>query len=454
MNNRKLALIFLIAGLIALAWLLGLETAGILSAVVVPVGIGDEKFVSGEPLTLSITEEAAPGLLRNEIDSRIVKIRPMATPVDQISRMAGSRKSGSMVVEYYSVDTRPSETTLTGRFLSSTSGRANNGFCSASLEAERPEIFEPTETVMVPNVTGKINGKPAGALVLYVTERSADGDLTVVAVNNTNAQGDFVVPDLPEGSRLVRMGRAAGELDVQTAQYEALPTKKRNNCQIFKAQVEQSTYQKIANKEVGWTFSDQEEMAIFDMRLGMEKNFLFGHCCRVYDPVKREEIMLTGGIWEQAGKDFELPEGEIYFDSLVDLCQTAFTGGVGSSKKILVAGSELINRLHHIEHTRVLSGTDTMTRWGLDFTEIVTKFGRLYVVLSEVFDACGHASDGLIIDPEYLTKYCHVPFNAERLDLRSSGTRNTDAVVVTEASCLVLRYPDAHVRVTTRRSAD
>ena len=35
-------------------------------------------------------------------------------------------------------------------------------------------------------------------------------------------------------------------------------------CQIFKAQVEQSTFMKIANKEVGWTFSDQEEAAIID----------------------------------------------------------------------------------------------------------------------------------------------------------------------------------------------
>jgi hypothetical protein len=31
--------------------------------------------------------------------------------------------------------------------------------------------------------------------------------------------------------------------------------------------------------------------------------------------------------------------------------------------------------------------------------------------------------------------------------LRSSGQRNTEAVVLTEVSCLVLRYPDAHVRV-------
>ena len=46
-----------------------------------------------------------------------------------------------------------------------------------------------------------------------------------------------------------------------------------------------------------------------------------------------------------------------------------------------------------------------------------------------------------------MTKYVHVPFQAEKLDLRKSGQRNTDAVVLTEASCLVLRYPAAHLRV-------
>ena len=42
------------------------------------------------------------------------------------------------------------------------------------------------------------------------------------------------MPALPAGTRLVRMGRAATELDVQTAQFAALPQKDSNHCQIFK----------------------------------------------------------------------------------------------------------------------------------------------------------------------------------------------------------------------------
>ena len=101
------------------------------------------------------------------------------------------------------------------------------------------------------------------------------------------------------------MGRAATELDVQTAQFEALPVKEQNNCQIFKIQVEQSTFQKIAAKNVPWDFSDSEEAAIYDMRLGMEKTFMFGVKNTLYDSRKKENVMLTGGIWWQAGKEYE-----------------------------------------------------------------------------------------------------------------------------------------------------
>ncbi len=95
-----------------------------------------------------------------------------------------------------------------------------------------------------------------------------------------------------------------------------------------------------------------------------------------------------------------------------------------------------------------MTARDTVTRWGIDFSELISKFGSLYVVHSEVFDQCGHESDGMVIDPEYLVKYVHVPFRVERIDLKGAGVRNTEAVVVTEASCMALRHPKAHVRVT------
>lgn len=416
-------------------------------------GVAGGKHVVDGPVTTSLTNEGSPELLRNEIDERIVKIRPMSTPIDQLSRYAGSRSCGSMVVDYYSVDTKETEAVVKSSYDEDGSEGRSGDFPIATIYTDKDEIFEPSETILVPEVDGyDADGiTPNGALVLYVLSKNEIGGLNVIAVNGKSISGDpHYVPSISKGSKLIRMGRAASELDVQTAQFGALPVKKQNNCQIFKAQVEQSTFQKIANKEVGWSFSDQEEVAIIDMRLGMEKSFLFGSKARIYDTYKREEIMLTGGIWNQAGKEFGYSPDAFGGDTIIELCRDAFVGNAGSNRKILIGGTGLIERINKLDYNKVITANDTVTRWGIDFTELRSKFGTLYVLHSEVFDQCGHANDGFVIDPEYLTKYCHVPFKAEKLDLRKSGVRNTDAIVVTEASCVVLRYPQAHMRVIAK----
>ena len=415
-------------------------SSGVSMAMAVVAGVaGKGQHAIDEPLTTKLTDTVSPGLLRNEIDDRIVKIRPMSTPLDQISRYGGARLCGSMKVDYYSVDTRPIEGKVTSAYTPPRDGASAEG----QLVVADSAIFDPSTTLLVPEV----KASTGGSLVLYVIGR--DGNkLRVCSVNNT-VDGKQAMPAIPANTRLVRMGRAAAELDVLTSQFEALPTKETNYCQIFKTQVEQSTYMKIANKEVGWTFSDQEEAAIIDMRMGMEKNFLFGHKCIITDPEKQDEILLTGGIWNQTDNTFEYTSLDTEA-ALVSLCKQAFTNKAGSTRKVLIGGTGLIEQLNRIDHTRVVQASQTVTKWGLDFTEIHSKFGTLYVVLSEVFDQCGMPDAGMVIDPEYITKYSHVPFRTERLDLRSAGVRNTDAIVITEASCVVLRYPKSHMRIVRK----
>jgi len=338
-----------------------------------------------------------------------------------------------MAVDYYAVATRAASTDVSEDV-------EFTGDTLLTLPVAEPKTFDPSETIMLPTQKTE-GGEP---MVFYVVS-VGDKSLRAKPVNIRSDSSGVI----ESGAQVIRMGRAAGELDVQTTQYEALPEKKQNYCQIFKAQIEQSTLMRAANKEVGWTFSDQEEVAIYDMRLGMERSFLFGTKARITDPDKKSEIFLTGGIWHQAGKDASYPKGKLTGADWLKVMSTAFTGHAGSARKILIAGTELIEQLSLLEgNNRVMLPGDVVSRWGLDFTEMHSKFGTLYVIHSEVLDSCGHAADGLIIDPEYLTKYVHVPFSATTLDLRKSGQRNTEAVVLTEVSCLVLRYPDAHVRVT------
>lgn len=390
--------------------------------------------------TMEKMSAAEESILKNDIDQRLVKLRPMATPVDQISRYGRQRRVNSMEVEYYAVAMRGFETTLTKSITAIDNLTSNNVI---TLRVVQPDVAETTDTLMIDGAVGS-NGAP---IVFYVVSTVPEtGEIRVAPVGDNL---DCPMPTLANGTRVVRMGRAAGELDVQTGLYEALPEKKTNNCQIFKQQIEQSTLLARHGKKVAWTLADQEEVAVYDMRLSMERTFLFGSKAKYMDPNKKSEVFFTGGIWAQAGSEATYSGERMTHDEWVKIMSRAFTGHDGSSRKVLIGGTGLIERLSAMDggQRRVMTPDTKVTRWGLDFSEIVSKFGRLYVVHSEVMDSCGHRDDGIIIDPEYLTKYVHTPFKAESLDLRKSGQRNTEAVVLTEISCLVLRYPQAHCRV-------
>ncbi len=411
---------------------------------------GGQHVVDG-PVTTDVVHQSNNDYMLNEIDKQVTRIRPMATPVDQLSRLAGAKHSGSMVVDYFNVDTKPTSCKLRTPYAEPVAEMVGENDVKWRIVTTNDAIFDVSDTILVQGVKGyEADGvtQSANDLVLYVLSKGDDGHVLVMAVNGKTIGGVVgCTPSIAKDTVLIRMGRAATELDVQTPQFEALPQRASQNCQIFKAQVEQSVLHKIANKEVGWTLNDQGEAAIYDMRLGMEKSFLFGVKRVIYDPTKRENVYLTGGIWHQAGKQFGYTAITFTEETLVDMMREAFTGNAGSKRKVLIGGSAFIGRLNKLTYSKVVNAGESVVKWGIDFSELRSKFGTLYVLLSEVFDECGMEDCAMIIDPEYLQKYSHLPFGTEALNLKASGQRNTDAIVLTEASCLVLRYPKAHMRI-------
>ena len=77
------------------------------------------KHITGAPLTTDTAYAAAPSLVMNAIDRAVVKIRPMATPLDQISRMGHVRPVDALEVDYYSVDTRADRADVVSALLDS-----------------------------------------------------------------------------------------------------------------------------------------------------------------------------------------------------------------------------------------------------------------------------------------------------------------------------------------------
>lgn len=406
-------------------------------------------------------KDAADGFYLSDVDQRIVKIRPMATPIDQISRYAKSSSCNSFEVKYYSVGTRPISCKTSGEVSAQTTG------ASISLPVDDPNMFTLDDTIRVVGVKGVYNDKGVAYdqdsdnvpdLVLCVCGKDASTNLpTVYAVNGELDSYGYatLVPNIPAGTTLVRMGKACGELDVQTGRFNNIPMPETQYCQNFMIQVEQSTFDKIAAKEVNWSFSDIEEDGIYDMRLSQENTFLFG----VKNVIKHAakdgmNTWFTGGIWHMAGKDIEVGTWDtnaqaavITDDNLVDITKDLFVGtGIGNKRKILFCGSDMLSAFSK-KQSEKFRLKDTVEVWNLKFKSWDTDFGEVLTIHHELFDANGMSDCGFAMDPEYLSKKTHVSWARNVLDLKKAGVRNTDAVVIQEVACLYLRYAKAHARM-------
>ena len=411
--------------------------------------------------------DADPEFYTKEIDKRITKIRPMATPIDQISRYATAQKSGSFEVKYYSVGTRPITCKTSGEITAQSSGQ------SIELKVDDPLMFTLDDTIRVVGVKGKYDEKgkaydPSDEntpdLVLCVCGRTQDTSMPVVYAVNGLLDSNNVpiwVPAIPSGTTLARMGKACGELDVQTGRFNNTPTPEIQYCQNFMIQIELSTFDKIASKEIDWTFSDIEEDGIYDMRLSQENTYLFGvKNCINHVSKNGMKTWFTGGIWYMAGKDIEVGTWDstkkcavITDDDLVDISKDLFVGtGIGNRRKIVLCGSDLLSALSKVKSEKFRL-KESVENWNLKFKSWETDFGEILTIHHELFDLNGMSDCGFALDPEYLSKMTHVSWSRNMLDLKKAGVRNTDAVVIQEVACLYLRYAKAHARLRLAKQA-
>lgn len=412
--------------------------------------------------------EDDPELYTKHIDKLITKIRPMATPIDQISRYAKSSKSDSFEVKYYSVGTRPVTCQTSAEVTAQASG------ASVVLPVDDVNMFTLDDTIRVVNVKAKYNEKGVAYdaedentpdLVLCVCGRNESTNQPVVYAVNGNIDSSTnqttFVPEIPSGTTLVRMGKACGELDVQTGRFNNLPNAEIQYCQNFMIQIEQSTFDKIANKEVDWTFSDLEEDGIYDMRLSQENSYLWGAKNVIRHTAKDNmATWFTKGIWWMAGKDIEVGEWDadkqvavISDENLVDITKDLFVGtGIGNKRKVLLCGSDMLSAFSKIKSDKFRL-KETVEQWNLKFKSWDTDFGEVLTIHHELFDLNGMSDCGFALDPDYLTKKVHLSWSRNLLDLKTAGVRNTNAVVIQEVACIYLRYAKAHARMRLAKAA-
>lgn len=405
-----------------------------------------------------------------QVNQKIVEMKFTGTPIDQILRHAGYNKSKSIVVKYYSVGQRPLLAELKETCTSNTNGNAK----AVSLTSGNVIGTMDTLIVMDPDgnlVPGYIDGTtatdPNHPLMLRVSGVSDTSNQPYIyAVNGMAADhGNFKFPNLAQGSKLLRMGRAAAEKDVSTGRYYSLPTPTEQYCQRFIMEVEESIYTRLSETEVDWNFSSIERMAVDDMRIGMEASGLFGvKSMHTYNG--QGIIYTTEGIWYKAGKDLELGswvdtgkthgENKIYEykideNDLVDFVAEVVEDSANASRKRMVfVDKDIYTALCKMtlnQRVRILEKTDNYMNLGLDFESYSSMGTTLMFYRYDLFNQWGFSKIAFVLDPNYLDKWVFSDWSRTEYNLKDLFIRNANAVTMEEFSCWTLSYPNAHARV-------
>jgi hypothetical protein len=250
----------------------------------------------------------------------------------------------------------------------------------------------------------------------------------------------------------MRAGRSLSETQMQTDAYSGVPTDFTQYLQKFGAQIEQSTADKIADKEVGWTFNDLEEEAVYDMRRTQNISFWKGvlRKKRITNSrsTKTEDIYFTQGIWNQAGKELALGRTttSLTAKDLVKLMKHAFSGNESGDKKLIIYGSDFLEAVENVEFTKNVTVGAKSQVYGLEFNSIISKFGTLLGVHDKTLDDMGMADKAFILDANFLRKWTQ-GFKTHNIDFKSNAEKDVDGRSLIEVCGLVLKNPNAHSRV-------
>ena len=381
-----------------------------------------------------------PGYLDDDLDKKIVLIRPQDTPIDTFTRtIANNEPSRSWEAGGWEIGTREVFDKLDSAYSSGT-----------TIAVQNPDMWKPNDTFLVHTIDS--NGEDSGIKldsnnlpVQCIVKAISGGNLTVQRVGALNA----TIPALDDESIIQRLSPAVSELEASVEGFAIQPSDRKYYNQIHMTQVEESVIHALLKKKVAMDFSVYKEQTLWDFKRGMELCNLFG-VGGLSKNAKGELVHHSTGLWwqmdQQSAIDFSAAMTDQDWNALG---REIFEGNNGADRRLLFAGNGLLEQIANVaSYSKQLEAKNTEMVLGLRVFKIETPFGELLIKpMGSLFE--GYFSKcGMVIDPNFVKKYVMEPLTTTQLDLNKTGQRRVDnAVRIHETYSLFLQNLPCHRRI-------
>lgn len=380
------------------------------------------------------------GYIDEDLDKKLVLIRPQDTPIDTFTRtIANNVRSSAWEAGGWEIGTRQTRDNVDGAV---TAG-------ATSITVENGDMWLPGDTLIVHSVSNNedagpmldANQQPIGLLVKEVSGNT----LTVQRTGTLSA----TVPAIADGSILARLSPAVSELEASVEGINLQPSERHYYNQTHMCQVEESVIHSLIKKKVAMDFGVYKEQTLWDFKRGMEYSNLF-QIGGLSKNKKNELVHLATGLWwqmtGQSTVDFSAAMSDQDWNAIG---KAIFEGNNGSDRRLLFAGNTLLEQIANAKsYQKQIEAKNTEMVLGLRVFKIETPFGELLVKpMGSLFEGY-YSKCGMVIDPNFVKKYVMEPLTTTTLDLNKTGQRRVDnAVRIHETYSLFLENLPCHRRI-------
>ena len=403
-----------------------------------------EGIVDGTTVVSAIapsTDVVSASYLDDDLDKKLVLIRPQDTPIDTFTRsIANNVKSESWEAGGWEIGTRETIDRLDSAYSSGTTFTVKN-----------PDMWKPGDTFLVhtvgadpyPDTGVKVDG--SGLPVSGIVQSISGSALTVKRIGALNA----AFPSIDDESILQRLSPAVSELEASVEGYAIQPSSRSYYNQTHMTQVEESVIHSLLKKKVAMDFSVYKEQTLWDFKRGMEFCNLFG-TGGLSKNAKGELVHHSTGLWWQMTQSKSVDFSAAMTDQdWNEIGKAIFEGNNGADRRLLFAGNDLLAQIANAKsYAKQLEAKSTEMVLGLRVYKIETPFGELLVKpMNSLFE--GYFSKcGMVIDPNFVKKYVMEPLTTTQLDLNKTGQRRVDnAVRIHETYSLFLENLPCHMKL-------